>query len=387
MNMAFPPSKLGDIYNYRVAAYLKTNGIPELGPYYDLRLSSIRADPPLIPDSATLFQVPVSLDVIASTAYWEIYMECKHILKPRPVSFTNSGWMEAMAEFLSLDKMRDLQYKDIKYFFITNSDTTDLSQKVRELRISSDEQLSDFGRRIKRTARRKWKKPSMPDIPTQMIRRCLDDVRIFTFEDSKLDAFADNPEFSNAYKDLMRGIGERLPDLPRNLPSSVRILVTYRGLTDSFVTLRWAGYSISIPKRLVQWARANAKSSVGKMVEFNFNELPSGDRLTIRNPSEFSTEQVTAALTASINSAVLELSKNQENVFVVSPMNRKVYLVNSAWLLDAATSFRNSGYRFHLGKMQKELRMPLGGLVLQLAIQEAFKLRKSLNLDPSFFLY
>lgn len=380
--MSFPPSKVGDIYNYRVAAFLKAKGIPELGPNYDLTRASITADPPQIPSSATLFHAPVSFDAIASTANWEIFIECKHKLKPQPISPIGREWMEAVAEFLSLESFRDLHYKDIKYFFITNSDTTDLSETVRALRVSSDLELTEFAGKVKLAVLRKWKKSRVQDIPLHKVRTCLDDVRIFTFEDSKLDSLDNNPTYVKAYNEITKSIGERLPDLPRNLPSSVRILVLYGGLANSFVTRRWAGYSVSVTTKFIRWVNEKANTHVEKILEINFNELPSGEHLTVRNSSDFSMEQVTAALTTVVNEVI---SKSQ-TIFVVSSMNRKLYLVDSKWLLAAAIRFRDPQYRFHLATMQSELQLPLGGLLLQIAIQEAYKARKSLNLDASFFL-
>ena len=290
--------------------------------------------------------------------------------------------MEAVAEFLSLESFRDLHYKDIKYFFITNSDTTDLSETVRALRVSSDLELTEFAGKVKRAVLRKWKKSRVQDIPLHKVRTCLDDVRIFTFEDSKLDSLDNNPTYVKAYNEITKSIGERLPDLPRNLPSSVRILVLYGGSANSFVTRRWAGYSVSVTTKFIRWVNEKANTHVEKILEINFNELPSGEHLTVRNSSDFSMEQVTAALTTVVNEVI---SKSQ-TIFVVSSMNRKLYLVDSKWLLAAAIRFRDPQYRFHLATMQSELQLPLGGLLLQIAIQEAYKARKSLNLDASFFL-
>ncbi len=383
--MSFPPSKLGDDYNYRVAAYLKVKGIPELGPYYDLKISDIKTDPPQFSSSVTSFKVPVSFDAIASTARWDILMECKHMIEPRPISPTDEKWMEAMAEFYS-EPLRSLEFKDVKYFFITNSDTTALSKELKALRISSDSELSAFGERIKRTALKKWKKAVAQTIPVQSVRECLDNVRIFTIEDSKLDAVSEDPEYSKVYREMTGSLGEKLPDLPRNLPSSVRILLTYMGMKNSFVIRKWAGSSISISKRLVRWAVANAGRPIETMVEVNFSELPQGDHLGLRKSNEFSMEQVASGLTASINEEIAESSKRQVTVFIVSPMNRKLYLVNPVWLVDTSALFRDARYRFNLAKMQEELRLPIGGLLLQLTIQQAFKSRNGVNLDSSYFL-
>jgi hypothetical protein len=378
--MTFPPSKIGDKYNYEIATYLKLIGLPDLGPQYDLKSASINPSPKVIPSSYTLFETNVSFDIIASTASWELFIECKHSEFPEPMKKKSPQFLESIVEFLSVIPLKNLEYKEYKYILISNMDTKQLITDLQELRISSDLDLTEFLEIIKNTARKKWKNVNINKVTIRDLRSCLNDLRVLTIDDGTLEAMRDNTKFQEIFNKFYSEVGKRLPDLPPDIPTSTKLLFKYGD--DDFMNLRWHSYPISISKNFVKWilAQNNKKSDI---IEIPFESIPQCDKIVLNHVSELSGDQVEIALSSLINDF---LQKNDSSIaIVISPGKKRLYIFNPQWLCDKTSQLRENNYSINLNKIQEILLLPFGGTLLKLAIQESYRITKGILYDSAYF--
>lgn len=382
--MTFPPSKPGDQYNYKVAAYLKSKGLPQLSSGYDLTQADLRADPPQLRRTLSLLGTLVSFDIVASTAYWEVLIECKHSAHPSPVSITDKDFLESLAEFIAAEPLTDSGIKEYMFLFISNSDTGQLSLSLKRLRVGKDAEVALFIPKVVKAAARKWKGANTDRIKVNTIRRCIDNLRVVTLEEDTINALKDEPEFSNQLKLIVGRIGERPHGLPPKAHVATEIALTYPGPGVPYLAERWGGHVVSLPKRIVgslNNLRQQHKESVN---EFSFEELPKGESLKVISSESFDQSQVATALTMAVNNALQD--KSNSNFFLlISPTDRKIYSIDAAWVVNNATEYRDARYIFQLGKLRRDLGLPFGGDLLRLAIQESYRLNKGIHLDTRFF--
>lgn len=378
--MTFPQSKIGDKYNYEIATYLKLKGLSDLGPQFDLRNSSINPNPKLIPSSSTLFETNVSFDIIASTSSWEIFIECKHSEFPEPMKKNTSQFVESIAEFLAVIPLKNLEYKDYHYCLITNRDTKQIISTLQELRVSSDMELEKFLDIVKDSAKKKWKNANLEKGTVKDLRRCLNDLRVFTIDDGTLDAVRNDYKFQELFKQFYSEVGKRLPDLPPNLPLHTKLVLRYGD--DDFINLRWCSYPISISKKFVEWLLIQNVENLN-VKEISFESIPRFNEITFIHDPEISEEQIEMALSSLINDHLQ--NSNSKIAIIISPGKKRLYLFNPEWLYDETSQLRENNYYINLNKAKDALSLPFGDTLLRLAIQESYRIVKGILYDSGYF--
>jgi hypothetical protein len=382
--MTFPPSKAGDQYNYRVAAYLKSKGLTQLSSDYDLTQADIRVDPPQLKRTLSLLGTLVSFDIIASTARWEALVECKHSVHPTPVSIMDREFLESLAEFVAAEPYTESGIKEYMFLFISNSDTSQLSLSLRQLRVGKDSEVALLIPKLAKAAARRWKGANTKPIRVNTIRKCIDNLRVVSLEDGTINALKDQPEFSNQLNLMVGRIGEMPQGLPPNAHVWTEIALAYQGLRVPYLAGRWVGHVVSVPKRIIDSLNNLRRNQRNGLNEFGFEELPKGESLKVISSGSFSQSQVAAALTIVVNDMLQEISGSNFLV-VISPTDRKIYSVDVGWFITHAMEYRDARYNFQLDKMRSDLGLPFGGDLLRLAIQESYRIGKGIHLDSALF--
>lgn len=380
--MIFPPSKPADKYNYLVATYLQVIGLPELGPHFNTQDADIDPTPQKIPQKSTLFGSEISFDIIISKSNWEMLIECKHTEQMKPVSLISSAFKEAMAEFLSSLPLRDyVSYKSYKYIFITNGNTDDLKNSLHKLSTSSDVEIQKFLEGIKNTAKNKWSNVDVTKVTTEHVRICLNDLKIFTITDGVLEnLLQENSEFSNKFLELYSKIGKPLPDLPSGIPSSAKFVLAYEG--DEYVSGRWKNYPVFISSAFIDYVLSH-KSVTQKMIEIQFDEIPSYVKIHFSYDDNL-LDYLTPLFSLCINDHLQSIGS--KIAVVITPAKKRLFIFDPSWLHLRSSDLKETNYTFLLSKIADSLSLPLGGELLKIAIQEAYRIVTGINVDSNYFI-
>lgn len=379
--MTFPPSKVADKYNYDVAVYLKINGLPELGSYFDLRTADINPAPNRISAKYTLFDADISFDIIASTQPWEIFVECKHMESPTAMRKTSEDFLDAVAEFLSAMGFADIGHKVFKYLFITNANTNRLKSDIEELLRSDDDRTEEFLESVIKAAKRKWKGARTESVRTKQLRSCLLETRVITIEDGTLALAGETPEFKREEEAQRTKIGRRIPGLPLILPDSTKFALEY--MNDEYIEGKWNGRQVYVSKKLVDWL-AGEHIPKDRFVHIAFNDVPQKEMMKVFFSSEFSGENAMSAFSGCINS---NLHENCSGIAViVNPNRKRMIAFNPDWLYNTVKNMKDTNYRFNLTRIIQLLSFQMDYPELRMAIQESYRLVKGIEYSSDLFL-
>lgn len=169
-------------------------------------------------------------------------------------------------------------------------------------------------------------------------------------------------------------------ELPKGVSTAITFRLEYKKVKGSFVG-KWSSYDVAISKEFARWISKTFDKLKEGITELSFSQIPDYVDLEMKYDNEFSPEQVDTAFSTVLNSYLKQFSNT---AVVISPSSARLFLFNPSWLYDSVSKMKEKNHKFNLTKIKDGLKLPLGGSLLRIAIQESYK-HKGLFYDSSFF--
>jgi len=357
------------MYNYRVAAYLKTSNNLKV---FDCSLETIGFDvmpPPILKENSFL-NVESLLDIVISGPDREYLCECKHHQPPKQLTIKSTDVKDAILEFIASERYRLNSFKrnTIFYLFITNCSVEQLNQEISALQIGDDKTVSDYCLKLKKRAPKKW--PSYDtnrDIKLEWVRSVVARIRLIQIDDGRLQEAKKDANFEKELKKIMQRVYEENPLL---VPIEYKIENTIRietaNDTERPLLIRRRGFNIELSMLVVNQLLSQCPPSTIKKA--SCVELPFVRDCEIRHPVDVSVEKATEIITEALNDILRERHKT-DLIVAITPGTYEVYLVNVKWLQKSLVF--NSRGLCDAAKTANKLPFKLSKFLLANLIQES----------------
>ena len=245
-----PVSKPADMYNYRVAAYLKTSAEDLYIPGPVLRNADFSVIPKSIPKENTFLDVEILFDAVISSSEHEYLCECKYHQEPRSLTEDSVEVKDSLLEFIAAEKYRSGHIKrdGIFYLLITNCPIDSLSKRLDALRTAADEEVVRYSEKLRKRAEKKWRgfNPNIK-IKLEWIRNVLMRMVPVEIDEGRLSEASKNPEYE---QELRKMVDQVLRVNPALVPIKYRVRNTIRFITreddEETVDVSKGGFFIEI---------------------------------------------------------------------------------------------------------------------------------------------
>ena len=374
-----PVSKPADMYNYRVAAYLKTSAIDLHIPGPILKNLDFNVIPKSIPKENTFLNVEILFDAIISGSEHEYLCECKHHQEPRPLTINSVEVKDSVLEFIAAEKYRigHIKRDGIFYLLITNCPTNKLSKKLDTLRTAGDEEIIRYSGVLRKRAREKWRSfnPNIK-IKAEWIRNVLMRMLPVEIDEGRLSEASKN----SAYEQELRNMIDQVYRInPALVPIEYRVRNTIRFTAkendEETVDVSKGGYFIEISRAIINQILSYERIFNERLVKARPNEIPFVKSCEILHHSGMSPENSMELVIEALNDIIGQHFAKVTFFVVINPGTYDVYYANLEWLYRIITGCTNSKGFYDIGKIAKQLPISVSRFVLASFVREAMRLR------------
>jgi len=384
--MSRPQSKPADMYNYNVAAFLKSNKIEyTTGISFDFRKFKFDARPNPIPPQATLFDQEISIDLVISRPDLEYLCECKYSETPRPITVDSREFKESLLEFIGLEKYKVQQFRKVGYLLITNMPTKKLIEGIQHLRAADDKTLEEYAKKLLRQAKRKWSN-FKSSITSQQIRSTLANLQIIEIGRGRIIEAEKTEQFNKALEEIIARVKRKDKTLFPQIYTEKPLLRLKSNISDEkFLKRTWLHKSIEISEIIIEQIIQYEKSLKGNIIEASVNELPFLRDCYIESSKELPIEKVALILTEIINDFAKEHITPLQYLAIFLPSLYKMYFIKIEWALAIVEKHRTLTGQYTLPKTG-EIPIRIPPYVYALLVKEAMRLKKGIIVDTDLIV-
>lgn len=368
--MPRPVSKPADMYNYRVAAYLKSSDTIRLFDYPTKELEYSVLPPP-IPRDSTYLNIELLFDIVISKPPLEILAECKSQQIPKPLNKNSSDVKEAIAEFIAAEKYRMNDYKrdTIYYLLITNSPTTQLIRDIEDLKVANDADVKTYCEKLEDAALKKWVINNPVEIQPTWLRNVLHRLLILPIEEGAIGEVENSDIFKLELRKILKQVIVRSPEL---MPLQYRLEATVRFESKKDET------AIIIPKRgfVVEISQSIVKKVIGKSCEIRNTPYGSSASLSeynIVHTPEVRVEKAAELVIETLNDYLQ--GSNANFVITLDPGTYELYWANKDILYKIIKQNADSKGFYKMKEISGEIPLRLSQFSLFNLVSECLRLK------------
>ena len=373
-----PASKPADMYNYRVATYLKTSAIDLNIPGPALKNSDFNVIPKSIPKENTFLNVEILFDVVISGSEHEYLCECKHHQEPRPLTINAIEVKDSILEFIAAEKYRigHIKRDGIFYLLITNCSTNKLSKELDTLRTASDKEIIRYSQVLKERARKKWRTfdPNIK-IKVEWIRNVLMRMVPVDVDEGRLGEASKNPVYEQELRKMIDQISRINPAL---VPIEYRVRNTIRFTTreddEETIDVSKAGYFIEISKAIVDQILQYRLIFNERLVKVTPNEISFIRSCEVLHHSGTSPENSMELIIEVMNDIIEQHFGKAEFFVVINPGTYDVYYASLEWFYRIISGCMNTKGFYDMGKIARQLPISISKFVLASFVKETMRL-------------
>jgi hypothetical protein len=373
--------KPGDVYNYKVAAFLKTN-IVDYSPsiFLDLQKYSFNAAPDDFPHNATLFDQKISIDLIVSTSTDEYLCECKSTDSAKNLSVNSPDFKEALLEFIGLEFYRRRQVRTVRYLLITNMSINNLEKEISTLKVNHEELLS-YLLKLKAQAKKKWKNFEA-SIETRDVLTTLNNLLLLKIEKGRLLQAERTQEFQEQLMDIVRRVEKKNPHLvPIALLKKTTLRLDTSDGNEDFIERMKMGYYVEIHNEIIEQIM-NFELSLNKnIVKATVNELPFLGKHHLRKKLNVSSDQAAQLITETINDIIEERLGDLTYITLFFPTHSEIFFAKTVWASKIVDQHYSPTKGKYLLMTSKELGCDIPPLILILLITETKRIVNGIVID------
>jgi len=373
-----PASKPSDMYNYRVAAYLKTSATDMHIPGPALRNLDFTVIPKSIPKENTFLNVEIIFDAIISGSENEYLCECKYHQEPRPLTVKSIEVKDSMLEFIAAEKYRigHIKRDGIFYLLITNCPINRLNKDLDTLRTADDEETIQYSEALRKRAKEKWSSfnPNV-EIKVEWIRNVLMRIVPVEINDGRLSEASKNPAYEQELRKIMDQISRINPAL---VPLEYRVRNTIRFIIgkgdEKTVGFLKGGYFLEISTTIVNQILSYNRIFNKPFVKTTPNEIPFVQSCEILHHSSISPENSMELIIEALNDLVEQHFGKIEFFVVINPGTYDVYYADLEWFYALITNCVNARGFYIMAEIAKRLPISVSKFVLTSLVRETMRL-------------
>lgn len=377
--MLRPPSKPADMYNYRVATYLKTSTrdlkIPGLASE-DLNFTVI---PKSIPRENSFLNVEILFDIIISGSEHEYLCECKHHQIPRPLTLNSVELKDSLLEFIAAEKYRinSIKRDGIAYLLITNCSIAKLSKEMDHLKTGSDSEVIKYSELLTKRASEKWKNfDTRVKIEVKWIRNVLMRLIPLEIDEGRLSEASKSTEYEQEFRKIMDQLSRASPSL---VPLEYRVKNTIRFITkkdnEDTVDVQKGGYLIEISRVIANQLLSYKLMPAKHFVKADYHEVPFVESCEILHHSSMSAEKSMELVVETLNDIIEQRFVKPTYFVVVNPGTYDVYFADLEWFYKIVTNSVNAKGFYDIAKIMKELPTGISRFALANLVKESLRLK------------
>lgn len=373
-----PVSKPSDMYNYQVAAYLKTSVVASHIPGPPLKNLDFNVVPKSIPNENSYLNVEILLDIVISGSEYEFLCECKHHQEPRPLTPNSTEVKDSVLEFIAAEKYRigHIKRDGIFYLLITNCPTATLRKRIGKMRTASDKEIILYSDRLKKRAQKKWTSfdPKIK-IKSEWIRNVLARMVLVEIDRGRLAQSSKNPAYEQELRKIMDQVSRVNPAL---IPLEYRIRNTIRftvgDTEEKYEGLSKNGYFVEISKAIVDQV-ISCKRILGEhFIKATIEELPFVKRCEILHHRDMSPEKATGIVIEALNDLIEQNFGRITFFIVMNPGTYDVYYADLEWLYDIVTKATNTRGFYMITTIAEQLPLVVSKFILASLVRETMRM-------------
>jgi len=373
-----PVSKPADMYNYRVAAYLKTSTVNFRIPGPALKNLDFSVIPKSIPKQNTLLNVEILLDAIISGSEHEFLCECKYHQEPRPLSVNSAEVKDSLLEFIAAEKYRigHIKRDGIFYLLITNCPLDKLSKELDTLRTAGDEEIIRYSEGLRKRAIEKWRSfdPDMR-IKVKWIRNVLMRTVPVEIDEGRLSEASKNPAYQHELRKIMDQISRINPTL---VPIEYRVRNTIRFTTreddEETADVSKRGFFIEISRAIVDQILSYKRIFNEHLVRATPDEIPFVRSCEILHHSSIGPENSMELIIEALNDIIEQHFRKVAFFVVINPGTYDAYYADLEWFYRIISGCINTKGFYDMGKIAKQLPISVSTFVLASLVRETMRL-------------
>lgn len=367
------------MYNYRVAAYLKTSA-SNLH-LRDLQMESLDFSvlPKSIPKENSFLGVEDLFDIFISGSEREYLGECKHHEIPRVLTLNSIEVKDGLLEFIAAEKYRinSIKRDGISYLFITNCPTAKLNKEVDCLRIAKDLDVSDYSKTLEKRAPKKWESfDASIKIKVEWVRNVLLRMIIVEIDDGRLQQAAKDSLYDQEFRKIIDQVSQTSPRL---IPLEYRVKNTIRFDTndgeEDTIDIQKGGYLIEISRLIVSQILTYNWTPSHLFAKAEYRDLYFVKDCRISHHSNISTEKSMELIIETINDLIKEQPSKRQFFIAINPGTYDVYFANVDWFYKLAVTSMNAKGFFDVAKIARLLPVKVSKFVLAHLIEEVMRLK------------
>jgi len=373
-----PPSKPADMYNYRVAAYLKTSAVDLHIHGQTLRNLDFTVVPKSIPKENTFMNAEIIFDIVISGSENEYLCECKYHQEPRPLGMNSTEAKDSILEFIAAEKYRigHIKRDGIFYLLITNCPIDRLNKDLEALRTADDVTIIKYSEALGERAKQKWSGYN-PDtqIKAEWVRSVL--MRIVTVEinDGTLSETSRKPEFEQEFRKIMDQVSRTNPAL---IPIEYRVKNTIRFTVEKddqkTVGISKGGYFLEISTKIVDQILSYNRGFDKPFVKASPAEVPFVQSCEILHHSSTSPESSMQLIIEALNDLIEQHFGKAEFFVVINPGTYDVYYADLEWCYKTITNSVDAKGFYKISDVARQLPIIVSRFVLVSLVREAKRL-------------
>jgi hypothetical protein len=332
--------KLGDKYNYEIAAFLKTNLIdyPPLSP---LDFTRLHFNPNPSSVFSDVFQLTISIDLLASDSLAEFICECKHSDQPRPLGINSTEFKESLLEFIGLESYRLKQFRAVTYLLIINMPKKQLEREISNLR-NDPEQWPEYLKKLTQQAKQKWNRFNA-EINTKFFLSALNNLLVIEIDSGRLEEARKYKKFQDALVEIVQDIERKEPkQVPVSLSNEAQLQLRLKGDEEELSEAKEVGFTVKISPKIIDQIVMFQSPLQGNLVCANADNLPFLKTCEIVNSQEICCDNVALLITEAINDLIEQRCGAIKYISLFYPKQYDIYFAKKSWALQKIKSLRNS---------------------------------------------
>lgn len=379
-----PASKIADMYNYRVAAYLKTRS--EDLPFQGLSLKSLDFNviPKSIPKENSLLNVEILFDMVISSSEFEYLCECKHHQEPHPLTVHSTEFKDGILEFIAAEKYRmgHIKRDGIFYLLITNCPILTLRKEFDQLTIASDEELIRYSEELRKRAKDKWTSfnPEI-EIKVEWIRNALKRMVLLEIDDGRLNEASMGSAYEQELRRMMEQMSKANPALvpiEYRVKNTIRLFIRVEG--EELVGVPIGGYFIEISRTILDQILSFKRILNEHFVLASPEDIPFTKSCEVLHHPSISPEDSMALIIEVSNDIIRQHFGKTAPIVVINPGTFDVYFAELGWLYGIINSEDciNGKGLYDIAKIAEKLPIKVSDFVIENLIKEAMRLQASI---------